>query len=389
MHHNPYSDTRPRPGSRKARSGMTHRLILTAAALVLGLAGTAGCSPDKPGQPADTAVGTETPASPSTADVLPEVVILHGPEEMESWLTAENWWGEVNRAEQLTVPHVLVTGIHPSWKEVAVKLPVPVKKELFYRLMLPLVMHANLMVSTFRENLLQARAEYTADGRISEASLAVMKRLLPLLPGATPVDADSFTPDHPEMNAMIDDLLYRVDVVPAGLALGQAAYESGYGTSRFAIEGNSLFGQWTYGGEGLVPKQQRKSSKGDHRIKSFEWPFDSVRGYFINLFTHPAYEDFRRLRADLRAAGRPLDSLVLADGLIRYSERGQEYVDSLKGMIRSNGLDIADRAVFRDEPLRFVISEQTWEDVERMKAEVERLRASGELAEIIERMRLE
>ena len=387
MHHNPDSDTRP--GSRKARPGMTHRLILTAAALVLGLAGTASCSPDNPGQPAGTAAVTETPASPPAADALPEVVILHGPEEMEGWLTAENWWGEVNRAEQLTVPHVLVTGIHPSWKEVAVNLPVPVKKELFYRLMLPLVMHANQMASTFRENLLQARTEYAADGRISDASLAVMKRLLPLLPGATPEGVDSFTPDHPEMNAMIDDLLYRVDVVPAGLALGQAAYESGYGTSRFALEGNSLFGQWTFGGEGLVPEQQRKSSKGDHRIKTFEWPFDSVRGYFINLFTHPAYEDFRRLRADLRAAGQPLDSLVLADGLIRYSERGQEYVDSLKGMIRSNGLDIADRAVFRDEPLRFLISEQTWEDVERMKAEVERLRASGELAGIIERMRLE
>jgi len=202
-------------------------------------------------------------------------------------------------------------------------------------------------------------------------------------------EIEALTADHAEMQSMLDALMYRVDIVPAGLALGQAAYESGYGTSRFAVEGNSLFGQWTYKNEGIKPREQRKSSKGDHRIKAFEWPFDSVRGYFINLCSHPAYEDFRRLRADLRAAGKPLDSMVLADGLLRYSERGKEYVDSLKGIMRVNHLDIADNAVFRDEPLRFLVSEASWEDVETMKVRIKDAEESGELAEIIERMRLE
>ena len=107
---------------------------------------------------------------------------------------------------------------------------------------------------------------------------------------------------------MIDELLYKLDIIPAGLALGQAAYESGYGTSRFAVAGNALFGQWTFGGEGLVPEQQRESL-GDHRIAAYDWPFDSVRAYFINLSSHPAYEDFRRLRAELKAAGKPVTSL--------------------------------------------------------------------------------
>jgi len=172
------------------------------------------------------------------------------------------------------------------------------------------------------------------------------------------------------------------------LALGQAAYESGYGTSRFAVQGNALFGQWTYGGKGLVPEQQRKSL-GDHRIAAFDWPFDSVRGYFINLMSHPAYEDFRRLRAEARTAGRPLTSMELADGLIKYSERGQEYVDTLKGIIRVNRLDIADDAVFRDEPMRFSIGAADATAAEELRSRIEELRASGELAQIVARMRLE
>jgi len=195
--------------------------------------------------------------------------------------------------------------------------------------------------------------------------------------------------DTPELDTMLDQMLYRLDVIRAGLALGQAAYESGYGTSRFAVQGNSLFGQWTYGGDGIVPQEQRTSSKGDHRIRAFDWPFDSVRGYFINLMSHPAYEDFRRLRAEMRAAGKLLESLTLADGLLRYSERGQDYVDALKAMIQHNGLDRADTAVFRDEPMRFVVSEASLADEGRTRADIARMRESGELADIVRRMRLE
>ena len=105
--------------------------------------------------------------------------------------------------------------------------------------------------------------------------------------------------------------------------------------------------------------------------------------------SHPAYEDFRRIRAEARAAGRPLRSLELADGLIRYSERGQEYVDTLKGIIRVNGLDIADDAVFRDEPLRFSIGAEDEAAADALRRDIEAMRASGELADIITRMRLE
>jgi len=362
--------------------------IFLGATLVLG-----GCSQDASDQnnaaqvtdPATTGVVQQ---SDSTKEP-PEVVVLYGKEDLVPFLESKNWWGKVDRDTRLVVPHFILTAIHPSWQTYSKTLPVPIKKQLFYRLMMPLVMHANSMVLKFREQLEVALGEYAADGVVSPESLIVIKRLAYLLPGMTLEDVDAITADNADMDSMLDALLYRVDIVPAGLALGQAAYESGYGTSRFAVEGNSLFGQWTYKGDGIKPKEQRTSSKGDHRIKAFEWPFDSVRGYFINLMSHPAYEDFRRLRADMREAGKPLGSMELANGLLRYSERGQEYVDSLKGIMRVNKLDLADTAVFSDEPLHFLISEQSREEVEKTKARIAEATQSGEIGEILERMRLE
>jgi len=194
--------------------------------------------------------------------------------------------------------------------------------------------------------------------------------------------------DPVELRQVIDKALYKMDVIPPGLVLGQAAYESGYGTSRFAVKGNALFGQWTYGGKGLVPEQQRKAL-GDHRIAAYDWPFDSVRGYFINLSSHPAYEDFRRLRADMKAAGQPLSSLKLTEGLKSYSGRGQKYVDILQGIIRVNHLDITDNAVFRDEPTRFILTTGDEAAAAKMRKDIAAMKKSGEIEKIVKRMRLE
>lgn len=317
-----------------------------------------------------------------------EVVVLGGVEQAMEWLQSENWWGEENRDEQLTVPNAIITGINPSWRTTAPNLPVQQKKELFYRFMLPLIVHANGMVMERREALFRMKAALDAGEDQTDADMNALRESAVLLRISGKDEAAALTSHSDNLAAVIDEAIYKLDIIPAGLVLGQAAYESGYGTSRFAVEGNALFGQWTYGGKGLVPEQQRKSL-GDHRIAAFDWPFDSVRGYFINLMSHPAYEEFRRLRAQLRAEGKPLASMVLAEGLIRYSERGQEYVDTLKGMMRVNRLTVADDAIFRDEPLRFVIGAEDEAAAVELRQEVERLRASGELAEIVKRMRLE
>jgi len=320
--------------------------------------------------------------------VAQEVVVFGSIDDVVDWMRAENWWGEEQHGDQLRVPNAIITGISDRWRANAQKMPVPQKKEIFYRFMLPLVMHANTMVLDRRARLRRMSLDLAGGRNPQMADVAWLRELAVLLRIMDEEAAAALGESPTELQDIIGQALNRLDVIPAGLVLGQAAYESGYGTSRFAAEGNALFGQWTFGGKGMVPGKQR-SQLGDHRIASFEWPFDSVRAYFINLSSHPAYAELRRLRAELKAAGKPVTSLALADGLIRYSERGQAYVDTLKGIIRVNQLDIADDAVFRDEPTRYVVPAEDPADAAKLREEIEVLRASGELARIIARMQLE
>jgi len=316
-----------------------------------------------------------------------EVFVLPGYDETIEWLESINWWGEELRGEQLEAPRTLLVAISPRWREAAAELTVDVKKELFYRCLLPLVAHANAMVLNRRQRLADLD-KVLAGGKLPGSDDLERLRQLTVVLNIRTQDEVERIAEAGEWREVIAEALYRLDVIPPGLALGQAAYESGWGTSRFAVEANALFGQWTFGGEGLAPSKQREEL-GDHRIAAFEWPFDSVRGYFLNLSSHPAYEDFRRIRAELKAAGKPLDSLALADGLQRYSERGQEYVDDLKGLIRSNRFDLADAATQRDEPLGFAFGVPGEEAAREAREWIGELRKSGESEEIIARMRLE
>lgn len=353
-----------------------HRAI----GLLTALALTAACVPDKP---EEAAAGK----GPDLA-VSNEVLVFDSVDSIVQWLQEENWWGEVTDDQLRNVPHVVITGIAPSWSTAAQEMPVPQKKEIFYRFMLPLALRANELVRDRRQRLEEIIQRLDDDEPLTDEQLQGLRIAATFLRIRDEETAADLGTDKEELRAVIDEAFYRLDEIPPGLVLGQAAYESGYGTSRFAVEGNALFGQWTYGGEGLVPQQQRKHL-GDHRIASYEWPFDSVRGYFLNLSSHPAYEDLRKLRARRKTEGKPVTSLVLADGLRRYSERGQAYVDTLKAMIRTNGLDRADHAKFRDEPIRFVVTTDDEETAAELREEIKTLRETGELAEIIARMRLE
>ena len=127
-----------------------------------------------------------------------------------------------------------------------------------------------------------------------------------------------------------------MDEIPVSLALAQAAKETGWGTSRFAQEGNALFGQWTWSGEGLKPKEADEN-KG-HKVMKFNSLQLSVRAYLRNLNTHSSYKNFRQLRAQLRDDSEKLDSLLLADQLDNYAETGKEYTKILKQIINQNSL---------------------------------------------------
>ena len=137
-------------------------------------------------------------------------------------------------------------------------------------------------------------------------------------------------------------LKIRMDEIPTSLAIAQAAKETGWGTSRFAQEGNALFGQWTWSGEGLKPKEA-KAGEG-HKVMKFNVLQASVRAYQRNLNTHSTYRDFRKARAELRDLGKPLDSLELSKYLNKYAETGNQYVEVLQKIIKQNKLKDFDDA---------------------------------------------
>ena len=137
-------------------------------------------------------------------------------------------------------------------------------------------------------------------------------------------------------------LKIRMDEVPVSLALAQAAKETGWGTSRFALEGNALFGQWTWSGEGLKPKDAEKNE--GHKVMKFNVLQASVRAYQRNINTHSTYKEFRKERAKLRDNGKPLDSIVLSEFLNKYAETGEKYVEVLQQIIKQNNLKDFDDA---------------------------------------------
>jgi uncharacterized FlgJ-related protein len=193
---------------------------------------------------------------------------------------------------------------------------------------------------------------------------------------------DKALPGGDALSTLVAELMMRVDTVPPSLALGQAAYESGYGTSRFAREGNALFGQWTYGGKGMQPREKR-SSKGDYGVAAYDWPLDSVRGYMRNLNTHRAYQKLRDKRAAARSIGREASGTELAETLTSYSEKGAEYVKNLKGIMRTNQLAVSDNATLQTGPAILIIDVPGKEEVAKMRAEIARLRETGELDKIL------
>tara|TARA_Y100000590_G_scaffold204791_1_gene232264 strand:+ start:1166 stop:2365 length:1200 start_codon:yes stop_codon:yes gene_type:complete len=137
-------------------------------------------------------------------------------------------------------------------------------------------------------------------------------------------------------------LKMRMDIIPVSIALAQAANESGWGTSRFALEGNALFGQWTWSKKGISPKKADSSSS--HKILQFQILKASVRAYKNNLNTHNAYQEFREARAKSRQENKKLDGIELVQYLKSYAAIGEKYVVILKDIIEKNSLTDFDKA---------------------------------------------
>ena len=144
------------------------------------------------------------------------------------------------------------------------------------------------------------------------------------------------------INNDLSTLKVRMDIVPVSLAIAQAAKETGWGTSRFAIEGNALFGQWTWSGEGIKPAGVDPEDS-NHKVMKFKVLKASVRAYQRNLNTHGSYRQFRSARANMRDNDDDLDSLLLADYLDKYAATGKEYTKIIKQIIKQNNLQDFDK----------------------------------------------
>jgi len=254
-----------------------------------------------------------------------------------------NYTPEAWQAGIREIPRVYLTTIAPRWRDrVSAEVTVLEKKRIFFRSMAPLVLRSSELILRDRARLDELRnGDVSTEDRQWMTELAVAYGVVK--------DADA-TLDE----AVLDELLIRVDIVPVSLALSQCAEESGWGTSRFAAEGNALFGQWSWGGKGIKPQQQREGM-GDYRIAAFETPLQSIMAYMRNLNTHAAYAGLRARRAELRAKGERMSGFELAKTLDKYSERGPAYVESLHAIMRVNQLDPADDAFLGDGPTIFLV----------------------------------
>lgn len=215
------------------------------------------------------------------------------------------------------------------------QLRVQDKKSIFFRTLAPLIAAENTEIRRQREFLQRAfadpalLAEPEVRNRVEQ--LAIRYRI-------------AGEPEDPRFQRR---LLTVIDVLPPALVLAQAANESAWGTSRFAQEANNLFGIWTWNEEqGLAPK--RRDPDATHFVRIYSDLRAAVRNYMYTINTGGAYAGLRQQRRAMREAGKPLDAIVLAGGLSRYSQRGQAYVDEIRSMISYNGLDEIPRLDLRD-----------------------------------------
>ena len=191
------------------------------------------------------------------------------------------------------------------------------KKETFIKIVLPLVVAENERILADREKLkILSGKKFTTDPE----KQWIRQKLL----------------EYKVKKGDLKQLLVRMDIIPTSIALAQAAKESGWGTSRFALEGNAIFGQWTWSGQGIAPLD--RASNKSHKILKFPILRASVKAYKNNLNTHKSYAKFREKRLNLREKNKKISGLELTETLNNYAQTGSEYTKILNQIIRQNRL---------------------------------------------------
>mgnify|MGYP006085098545 CR=1 FL=1 len=208
-------------------------------------------------------------------------------------------------------------------KEMRMIEDVKKRKDLFIQIILPLIVKENNLIRIDRKTLF---------GILNKSKNTKLEKKW----------LEKKFKQYGVANKDVITLKIRMDEIPNSIAIAQAAKETGWGTSRFAQEGNALFGQWTWSGEGIKPSGADKDET--HKVMRFKVLQASVRAYQRNLNTHSSYKEFRSARAQLRDENKPLDSLALSEFLDKYAETGKNYVKILQQIINQNKLTDFDEA---------------------------------------------
>ena len=249
------------------------------------------------------------------------------------WITLE----QVNPASQLIKGNWMsLKPVSPSTENGRTSSPLPdfssfknvkEKKEQFFQFMLPKIKLANTKIRAERERLQNILDRNKSDPISNDADktfLATLKSKYRVSEKLDPSDA---------LNALFS----KIDEVPASLVLAQSANESGWGTSRFAIEARNMFGIWCFReGCGIKPLQRAEGKK--YEVAKYNSIQESVEAYMLNINSHRAYRELRRIRSKTRADNGDPSGMALAEGLETYSARGEEYVKEIKQLIRVNKL---------------------------------------------------
>lgn len=245
------------------------------------------------------------------------------------------------REGQKGVARVLVKSVPDDLGQVP---EVSRRKDLFIGSVLPLALAVNEQISFERREVEHIHGKLVAGKPLSGSESSELERLARVY--RIIGDEDTGLAELDE-RALADELLLRVAPLPVSLVLAQAAEESAWGLSRFASEGNALYGQWVWNDDiGIVPKDRPAGQT--HSVRAFRDVYESTLSYAHNLNTHRAYSGFRNKRAEMLSRGENLDGFVLAGTLTRYSGRGDAYIESLRTIIRGNNLGVLDRAQFID-----------------------------------------
>lgn len=292
------------------------------AALLYGA--VAGFSVDQPARAALDWIALPqvdfTSARPQFADIDDDMVEVTSADSLHDVLDETGYALRQIRRGDSRVPRLLIESLPEDFDH---QMVVEARKRTFIRTVLPLILKANEEVRLERRRLIDLEEHILSGRELSDEDQSWLDRL-----------AEKYDTAPGDFAA----LLRRVDTVSPTLALAQAIEESGWGRSRFARDGNALYGQRAWSeGTGFVPEERAEGER--FEVRAFDSLLDSVRSYVVNLNRHYAYEDYRVTRAQMRARDTQLDARELAQTLVSYSERREAYVDALLGLIRTNQLD--------------------------------------------------